>query len=120
MLYEGPARRIVLAWKEGGLRRLAGLAADLVVSVVPPPRADAVSFVPADPDRGLRRGRHPAHELADALGRRWQLPVADLLERTRPARPQRGLTLPERRRNVRHAYAAVRGPPARVCLVDDV
>jgi predicted amidophosphoribosyltransferase len=33
---------------------------------------------------------------------------------------QRGLTLVERRRNVRGAFEAGRSPPAAVCLVDDV
>lgn len=120
VLYEGPGRGIVIAWKDGGLRRLAGLAADLIVAELDAPAAYAITFVPADPDRGLRRGRHPAAELARALGRRWQLPVLDLLERTRPAKRQRGLTLPERRRNVRRAFAARGAAPRRVCLVDDV
>lgn len=121
VLYEGPGRGIVIAWKDGGLRRLAGLAADLIAAELDrPAAADAITFVPADPDRGLRRGRHPAAELALALGRRWQLPLLDLLERTRPARRQRGLTLPERRRNVRRAFTARAAAPRAVCLVDDV
>lgn len=119
VLYEGPARPIVLAWKEGGLRRLAGLAADVMVAELPPPAVDAVVFVPPDPDRGLRRGRHPAQELAEALARRWGLAVADVLERTSPGRRQRGMSLAERRRNVRGAYAAT-AAPSRACLVDDV
>lgn len=117
--YEGPARGIVHAWKEGGLRRLAGLAADLVAAELVRPDVVALTFVPPDPDRGLRRGRHPAAELAHALGRRWQLPVDDLLARRRPAPRQRALTLAERRRNVRGAFAAA-ASPRRVCLVDDV
>lgn len=120
VLYEGPARRIVLAWKEGGLRNLAALAADLVVHELDAPTVEALAFVPSDPDRGLRRGRHPAEELAAALGRRWELPVLDLLERTRASPRQRGLTLPERRRNVRRAFTAAAEAPKRLALVDDV
>ena len=119
VLYEGPAPRIVLAWKEGGLRRLAGFAADVVATEIRPPPAAAIAFVPPDPDRGLRRGRHPAYELAVALGRLWDLPVIRALTRARPARPQRGLTLAERRRNVRHAFAAAAPVPTSVCLEDD-
>ena len=120
VLYEGPGRGIVVAWKDGGLRRLAGLAADLIAAELDAPAADAITFVPADPDRGLRRGRHPAAELAHALGRRWQVPVLDLLERTRPAKRQRGLTVAERRRNVRRAFSTHAAAPRTVCLVDDV
>ena len=76
--------------------------------------------MPPDGDRSLRRGHHPPARLARELGRRWELPVRAMLERTRPLRPQRGLSRDERRRNVRAAFrsnAAVRGP---VILVDDV
>ena len=51
---------------------------------------------------------------------RWQLPVAQLLARTGPARPHRGLSLPERRRNVRGAFRPAAASPPRVVLVDDV
>jgi predicted amidophosphoribosyltransferase len=43
-----------------------------------------------------------------------------LLRRREPARPQRGLSREERRRNVRGSFAAVARPPAHVALVDDV
>ena len=86
----------------------------------PRPSGRTVTFIPPDGDRSLRRGHHPPARLAHELGRRWELPVRPLLERTRPLRPQRGLGRVERRRNVRGAFrasAAVRGP---VILVDDV
>jgi len=118
--YEEPARSIVGAWKEGGLRRLSGLAADLVARELARPEVDALAFAPADPDRGLRRGRHPAEELARALGLRWGLPVERLLVRPRTAPPQRGLARAARRRNVAGAYRATGPAPRRVCLVDDV
>lgn len=120
VLYEGPGRSIVLAWKEGGLRRLARLAADLVADELEPSAADVLTFVPRDPDRALWRGHHPAGQLARGLGRRWDVPVVSLLERVAPAQRQRGLTLAERRRNVRKAYRALGEPPRRICLVDDV
>ena len=43
-----------------------------------------------------------------------------LLRRREPARPQRGLSREERRRNVRGSFTVVAPPPARVGLVDDV
>src|SRR5438874_13262844 len=58
--YEGAVRALVAAWKERGLRRLAALAAELVVEAVPRPYAAGLCFVPPDGDRSLRRGHHPA------------------------------------------------------------
>ena len=111
---------LVAAWKEGGLRTLAGTAVELVVDVVPRPAVSALVPVPPDGDRSLRRGHHPASRLADELARRWELPSAPLLRRTGSSRRQRGLSLGERRRNVAGAFVATASPPHRVALVDDV
>jgi predicted amidophosphoribosyltransferase len=118
--YEGAVRALVAAWKERGLRRLAALAAELVVECVPRPGVAVVCFVPPDGDRSLRRGHHPAERLARELGRCWELPVSPLLRRSRTTPRQRGLPLAERRRNVMDAFApAARAPPA-IALVDDI
>jgi len=118
--YEGAVRALVAAWKERGLRRLAALAAEVVVECVPRPGVAALCFVPPDGDRSLRRGHHPAERLARELGRCWELPVSPFLRRARTTPRQRGLPLGERRRNVRDAFApAARAPPA-VALVDDI
>jgi predicted amidophosphoribosyltransferase len=118
--YDRGVSSVVLAWKERGLRRFVLLAAELVDEIVPRPRAYTVTFVPADGDRSSRRGHHPAHRLAAELGDRWQLPVRPLLERVGSARPQRGLPLADRRRNVAGAFRPVAGAPTSVILVDDV
>ena len=117
--YDAGVRTLVSAWKERGLRRLASLAAGLVVEVVPRPSGQLITFVPPDGERSLARGDHPPARLARELGRWWELPVEPVLGRTRPLRRQRGLAREERRRNVRGAFRAkpVRG---RVILVDDV
>ena len=117
--YEGAARAFVAAWKERGLRRLAALAAELVVEVVPPPPADALAFVPADEDRRRWRGVNTAEGLARELAGRWDLPVLALLSRTRRISRQRGLSRAARRANVREAFAASPGP-RRLVLLDDV
>jgi ComF family protein len=117
--YEGPARPLVAAWKERGRRRLARVFADLVVEVVPRPQVEALTFVPADPARGLWRGSNPAEALARLLGLEWDLPLEPLLERVRSVPPQRTLSRRERRRNVREAFRATTSP-AVVALVDDV
>jgi predicted amidophosphoribosyltransferase len=119
--YSGPARAFVHAWKERGLRRLAPIAAELVSSRVPRPAAAVITYIPPDGDRSVKRGHQPARDLAHALGERWGVPVASLLERTRTVARQTALTRAERRRNVRHAFrAAAASIPPRVVLVDDV
>ncbi len=118
--YTVAVKRIVGAWKERGLRRLACLAADLVVERIERPHAYTVTYVPPDGDRSVRRGHHPAERLARELGARWELPVVSLLGRTRAVRPQRGLPLAARRRNVAGAFAPSGRAPPDVVLVDDV
>ena len=120
ILYDDRARRLVSAWKERGQRRLAHEAAVLVVEALARPAVAALAFVPADPERTLKRGHRPAEALAGELGRVWQLPVEPLLQRVRSVKPQRGLGLQERRRNVAAAFGPARASPARVCLIDDV
>ena len=118
--YDDAARKLVTAWKEHGLRALATLAGDLVCEAVERPPVYTVTYVPSDADRRLRRGHNSAERLARELGRRWQLPVLPLLRRQPGVRPQRGLPLAERRRNVRGAFAPSGPSPPAVVLVDDV
>ena len=89
--YDAAARALVSAWKERGIARIAGLAAELVAETVPKPPVEALAFIPGEGDRVGWRGANPARELAGALAGRWGLPVVPLLARTRSARPQRGL-----------------------------
>jgi predicted amidophosphoribosyltransferase len=116
--YDAAARRLVHAWKERGLRRLAADAAQLVAERVPPPGVDALTFVPADRGRRLERGHNPAQRLALELAALWELPCLPLLERTRDGR-QRGSSATERR-TVRGAFRATGASPRRVAVIDDV
>lgn len=118
--YDEDVRRLVRAWKERGLRRLAAEAAEVVAGALPPPAAAALAFVPPDRARALERGYHPAEWLARELGEHWGLPVRPLVARTRPAPRQRGLTLADRRRNVAGAFAPAAKAPSAIALVDDV
>jgi ComF family protein len=120
--YTGPARPLVRAWKERGLRPLARHAAELVVELLSRPAADVITYIPPDGDRSLKRGHHPPQALARELGSRWGLDAVGLLERTRPVERQAGLTLADRRRNVRGAFVATSPSriAKRVALVDDV
>jgi ComF family protein len=118
--YDESAKRFVGAWKERGQRKLAEIAAELVADAVERPSAYTLTFVPADENRLLERGHNPAERLAIALGAHWQLPVVPLLSRVPGRAPQKGLTLAERRRNVRGAFAPNGPVPNAIVLVDDV
>jgi ComF family protein len=119
--YDERVRRLVRSWKERGLRTLAAAAADALADALPrPPTAMTLTFVPPDRARDLERGHQPAERLARELGERWSIPAHPLLRRTRPVPRQRGLSLPDRRRNVTGAFAPARESPSRVVLVDDV
>ena len=120
IVYDASARRLVHAWKERGQRHLAREAAAIVAETLSRPAAAALAFVPADPDRALKRGHRPAESLARELGRVWELPVQPLVRRARTVERQRGLGLQERRHNVRGAFASARASPQHVCLIDDV
>jgi predicted amidophosphoribosyltransferase len=114
--YDDDVRCLVRAWKERGVRTLADEAAAIVVRRVPRPACEVVTFVPREEWRARGRGHHPAERLARALAERWELPCRPLLRGASPRR-QRGLSRPERRRNVR--FEALERPPSAV-VVDDV
>jgi ComF family protein len=118
--YDDAAKALVGAWKERGQRSLARIAADIVDGVVARPDSYTLTFVPADHDRALRRGHNPAQRLAVDLGARWQLPVVGLLRRWPGVAPQRGLSLADRRRNVRGVFRATGAAPGSIVLIDDV
>lgn len=118
--YDEAMRRVVAAWKERGLRRLAMWAAEVVAETLTRPDAVCIAYVPADPDRRLKRGHHAAERLARQLGGHWELPVSSLLRRASGSSRQRGLSRADRRRNVAGAFSAGTYTPARVVLVDDV
>jgi predicted amidophosphoribosyltransferase len=120
LVYDERARTFVRSWKERGRRELAAEAAALVAEGIARPAVDVLTAVPGDPERALKRGDVPPRALAEELAALWSLPCAALLRRTRALQPQRGLSLAERRRNVRDALAVTGEAPRRVCVIDDV
>lgn len=79
--------------------------------------------VPLHRDRLRRRGYDQALELARPLARALALPLRDdLLRRVRATAPQSRLASPQRRRNLRGAFAVSTSGalPMHVALVDDV
>jgi ComF family protein len=120
IVYEERARALVRSWKEHGRRRLARVAAGLVAETLATPHVEALVPVPGDRERAWQRGDVPSRALAGELGRIWHLPALDVLERGRALPRQRGLSLDERRRNVRGSVVARSPVPSAVCVVDDV
>ena len=118
--YGGPAGALVRAWKERGLRRVSGLAAELVCAHVDRPAGDVITPIPPEPVRQLGRGQHPAEGLAAELARRWGLAPAELLTRRGARVRQTGLRL--RRAASEHPRRVRRFAwlPRAVVLVDDV
>lgn len=79
--------------------------------------------VPLHRDRLRRRGYDQALELARPLARALALPLRDdLLRRVRATAPQSRLASPQRRRNLRGAFAVSTSGalPMHIALVDDV
>ncbi len=120
--YEGVAREVVARVKYRGARAAVPWLADAMVAVIDPDlMVDVVTWAPTS--RGRRRGRgfDQAELLARSLVRRLpdrvDVRCLGLLDR-RPGPPQTGLTGADRRRGP--GYAARRGAPPSVLVVDDV
>lgn len=120
IVYDARARSFVRSWKEHGRRGLAREAAALIAENVPRPERACLVPVPGDPERAWQRGDIPARGLARELSRVWEVPTVDVLERSCALPRQRGLSLDERRRNVRGSVEARGELPLGVCVVDDV
>jgi ComF family protein len=107
---EGGARDAVHALKYRGLARIADDLAGTMEHIVLPEcdRAWLVP-VPLGAKRLRERGYNQSERLARALARRWQRPVACLLERVRETATQTALTPEARLANVAGAFAAAEG-----------
>lgn len=86
-------------------------------------RAGFLLPVPLHSSRLQQRGFNHAAVLADNISKVWRLPVSRRLVRIRPTTPQSGLSIFERRHNLKGAFAILPGEDwrGRQCLiVDDV
>lgn len=120
LVYDAGARSLVASWKEQGRRDLTVVAAELVVASIPRPEVEAITAVPGDRDRRLKRGHAPAEALASELAAAWSIPLVTALRRRPGVERQRGLPREKRRANAARAFSVAGRSPARVCLVDDV
>jgi predicted amidophosphoribosyltransferase len=108
-------RRVVVAYKDGGDRRLASELAQLVAPVIPFEWrlwADALTWVPADPHALRRRGFDHMELIAHALAARMGLrAVPTLIKRSRA--DQRRLNRAQRAGNMATIFSARLPQPVR-------
>jgi len=86
-------------------------------------RVEAVVSVPTHWRRAISRRFHAADALARAVARNLDLPPTGILRRTRGGPHQVGLSVEDRRKNVRGAFALRSGVKlrrAKLLLIDDV
>jgi ComF family protein len=122
-LYQGPLADAIRRFKYADQRQLLRHFRPLLTAAARPYAGliDAVVPVPLHPCKLRERGYNPAallaRPIATALGVQLQTGV---LRRVRETAVQAGLSREARARNVRGAFKARSGAPARVLLFDDV
>jgi ComF family protein len=120
--YEGTLRKLVHLFKYTGVRPLAKPFGELLARALPREQGfDVIVPMPLHWFKRWQRGFNQADLLAREIGRRWQVPVREVVRRKRATSPQAGLTNAKRRANVQGAFRVRRRLDGmRVLLVDDV
>ena len=123
--YEGILAKAIQLFKYQGKTHLAGPLGEILSQGMEKlPEVDCLVPVPLDSTRLHERQYNQALLLCDAVRRKTGVEVIpDGLERIRETKPQTGLPLEDRRRNVRKAFSVkrpLRIKDRRVLLVDDV
>jgi len=124
--YEGTLRQLVHLFKYDGMRPLARPLGRYLVEALPrEAHFDLIVPLPLHWLKQWQRGFNQADLLAREVGRKWGVPVRNVMRRRRATSPQAGLTNAKRRANVRGAFRLAgaggrRLEGMRVLLVDDV
>jgi len=122
--YEGTLRQLVHLFKYGGVRPLAGTFGRFMAQALPRETSfDVIVPMPLHWFKQWQRGFNQSDVLAREIGKKWNIPVRNLIRRKKATRPQAGLTNAKRRANVSGAFKTARGRSLagmRVLLVDDV
>jgi ComF family protein len=121
--YAFPADKLLQSLKYGGRLALAeplAVALEAAVRARDAPLPRHVIALPLSPRRQRERGFNQAHEIARRVAARLDIPLVPGFRRTVDAPPQAGLTLRQRARNVRNAFASPPLDGASVAIVDDV
>lgn len=125
-IYDGLMRQAIHQFKYNGNIHLATafghLLADALTTEEPSSRFDLLVPVPLHRNRLRSRTYNQSLLVAQALASRWKIPIhSRLLRRQLPTKPQQGLSLSERLRNLSGAFASsfpLQGED--VLLIDDV
>jgi ComF family protein len=122
--YEGTLRELVHLFKYGGVTPLAGAFGRFLIQALPRETSfDVIVPMPLHWFKQWQRGFNQSDLLAREIGKKWNVPVRNLVRRKKATHPQAGLTNAKRRANVQGAFKITRGRPLagmRVLLVDDV
>jgi competence protein ComFC len=127
--YEGTLRELVHLFKYGGVRPLAGAFGKFLAQALPRETTfDVIVPMPIHWFKKWQRGFNQSDLLAREIGKKWNVPVRNVIRRKKATLPQAGLTNAKRRANVSGAFQiaghrVTRGKPLqgiRVLLVDDV
>lgn len=126
-IYEGKLKQVIRAFKFERRQRLADPLSRLLESACRriPTRflPDWIMPVPLHPSRRKERGFDQTLALGRVLSRRLRIPLSRSLHRVRSTIPQSGLSVEERRRNLRGAFSMEDAHHLRdstILLLDDV
>jgi ComF family protein len=122
--YEGTLRQLVHLFKYGGVRPLGRTFGRLLDQALPRETSfDVIVPMPLHWFKKWQRGFNQSDLLAQEIGKKWNVPVRNVIRRTKATLPQAGLTNAKRRANMSGAFRVPRGRSLagmRVLLVDDV
>jgi ComF family protein len=133
--YEGTLRTLVHLFKYEKVHTLAGPLGEMLARAIPrEERFDAIVPMPLHWRRRWERGFNQSELLAEAISRKWNVPVVTAIRRVKATAPQAGLTNSKRRLNMSGAFSARQSyfgkflglshkamrKGARVLLIDDV
>jgi ComF family protein len=122
--YEGSLRELVHLFKYAGVRPLGRTFGRFLDQALPRETSfDVIVPMPLHWFKKWQRGFNQADILAREIGKKWNVPVRNVIRRKKATRPQAGLTNAKRRLNMSGAFRIPRGRSLagmRVLLVDDV
>lgn len=120
--YSFPLNRMIQHLKYGHELALAAWFGQKMALACANASFDLIIPMPLHPSRMAERGFNQAMEISRPLAHARKLPIDNrCCERTRPTTPQEGLTLRQRRRNLKGAFACNRDLSGQhILLVDDV
>ncbi|NLK21800.1 MAG: ComF family protein [Epulopiscium sp.] len=127
-VYEGLIRDMMYRFKYGGYkeyaRYLGHLMADKIRNEAPNEKFDLIIPIPIHPNRKKSRGYNQGEELAKTISKELNSPMdTSILIRTKETRPQSGLTIIERKNNIKNAFKIKINmdlKQMKILLVDDI